>query len=64
MNKDQVGGAGKQLRGKLKDAIGGATGDRGLKADGKIDKGVGKVQKKLGDIGERSRRPKNPDRTP
>jgi uncharacterized protein YjbJ (UPF0337 family) len=49
MNDNQSNGAGKELRGKIKDAAGGLTGDRSLKAEGKLDKGAGKVQKKVGD---------------
>ncbi|MBF0680228.1 MAG: CsbD family protein [Devosia sp.] len=50
MNKDQVDGAGKQIKGAVKDAVGGLTGDAKLQAEGKLDKAEGKVQQKVGDV--------------
>ena len=52
VNKDQVEGVGKQIKGAVKDAVGGATSDAGLQAEGKLDKVAGKVQKGLGDAVE------------
>jgi len=51
-NKDQVDGAGKQIKGAVKDAVGGLTGNTKLQAEGKIDKAAGKVQSKVGDVRE------------
>ena len=48
MHKDEVKGAAKQARGAVKDAIGKATGDGKLQADGKADKVEGKVQQEVG----------------
>jgi uncharacterized protein YjbJ (UPF0337 family) len=48
MHKDQVEGAGKQARGVVKDAVGKATGDRKLQADGALDKAEGRVQSEVG----------------
>jgi uncharacterized protein YjbJ (UPF0337 family) len=48
MHKDQVEGAGKQVRGAMKQAVGDATGDRKLQADGSLDKAEGKVQSEVG----------------
>jgi uncharacterized protein YjbJ (UPF0337 family) len=48
MHKDQVEGAGKQVRGTVKDAVGKATGDRKLQADGTLDKAEGRVQSEVG----------------
>ena len=43
MNKDQVKGSVKEAAGKL-------VGNRDLEAEGKVDKSVGKVQAKVGDL--------------
>jgi len=52
MNKDQAKGVGKQVKGAVKDAVGGATNDPKTQAEGKIDKAVGKAQKGYGDLKE------------
>lgn len=49
MHKDQIEGAGKQVKGAIKDAVGGLTGNEKLQAEGKLDKAAGKVQQKVGD---------------
>jgi uncharacterized protein YjbJ (UPF0337 family) len=48
MHKDEVKGAGKEARGDIKDAIGKATGDDKLRADGAADKAEGAIQKGVG----------------
>ena len=48
MDKDRIDGAGKQVKGAIKDATGKVTGDRQLQAEGKADKIVGKVQSEVG----------------
>ncbi|MDP1729907.1 MAG: CsbD family protein [Devosia sp.] len=48
MDKDRIEGAGKQVKGAIKDAAGKITGDRTLQAEGKADKMVGKVQSEVG----------------
>lgn len=48
MDKDRIEGAGKQVKGAIKDAAGKVTGDRVLQAEGKADKVVGKVQVEVG----------------
>jgi uncharacterized protein YjbJ (UPF0337 family) len=48
MDKDRIEGAGKQVKGAIKDAAGKVTGDRKLQAEGKADKLVGKVQSEVG----------------
>jgi uncharacterized protein YjbJ (UPF0337 family) len=48
MHKDEVRGGAKQVRGAVKDAVGKATGDRKLQADGKADKVEGKIQEGFG----------------
>lgn len=49
MNKDEVKGVGKQVKGAVKDAVGGLTGNTKMQAEGKIDKATGKVQQKVGE---------------
>lgn len=48
-NSDQAAGLGKQVKGAVKDAVGGATNNADLQAEGKMDKAEGKVQKGYGD---------------
>lgn len=54
-HKDEVKGAAKEARGHVKDAIGKATGDEKLRADGAADKAEGKVQKTVGKVKEAAR---------
>ncbi|MGX9145839.1 CsbD family protein [Mesorhizobium sp. 128a] len=50
VNKDQVAGVAKQVKGSVKQAAGRATGNRQTEAEGTADKIVGKVQKAYGDV--------------
>jgi uncharacterized protein YjbJ (UPF0337 family) len=43
-------GKGNELKGRVKDAVGGLTNDSSLQAEGKFDKVKGKVQDKVGDV--------------
>jgi uncharacterized protein YjbJ (UPF0337 family) len=43
-------GKGNELKGRVKDAVGGLTNDSSLQAEGKMDKLKGKVQDKVGDV--------------
>lgn len=52
MNKDQVQGHAKELKGKLKEATGKAVGNERLTAEGQIDQVVGKTKQKVGDAKE------------
>jgi uncharacterized protein YjbJ (UPF0337 family) len=49
-DKNSLKGMGNDLKGKIKDAAGGLTGDTSLQAEGKWDQLKGKAQKKLGDV--------------
>jgi uncharacterized protein YjbJ (UPF0337 family) len=53
VNKDQVGGVGKQAKGAVKEAVGKATGNEQAEYEGKADKIAGKVQKGFGDTKEK-----------
>lgn len=55
MHKDEVHGVGKQIKGAVKDAVGGLTGNEKLQAEGKLDKATGKVQQKVGEAKDASR---------
>ncbi|WP_395682007.1 CsbD family protein [Inquilinus sp.] len=48
MDKDRIAGAAKQAKGAVKDAAGKVTGDRELQVDGKMDKAEGTIQKDVG----------------
>ena len=50
MDKDRVKGSAKQVKGAVKQAVGKATGDAKLEAEGKADKIEGKVQNAIGGI--------------
>lgn len=52
INKDQVDGRVEQLKGTLKEATGKVTGDANLEVKGNIEKNLGKVQSKVGDLKE------------
>jgi uncharacterized protein YjbJ (UPF0337 family) len=47
--ENQIEGVGKDIKGRVKDAVGGLTGDNSLQAEGKIDRVKGKVQEKIGE---------------
>ena len=50
VNKDQVAGLAKQMKGSVKQAAGKATGNRRTEVEGGADKVAGKVQKAYGDV--------------
>jgi uncharacterized protein YjbJ (UPF0337 family) len=55
MHKDEAKGAAKEARGHIKDAVGKATGDEKLRADGAADKLEGGIQRGVGKIKEAAR---------
>ena len=55
MHKDEAKGAAKEARGHVKDAVGRATGDDKLLANGAADKAEGAIQKGVGKIKEAAR---------
>ena len=55
MHKDEAKGVGKQIKGAIKDAAGGLTGNERLQAEGKADKAAGKVQQKAGEFKDKAR---------
>jgi len=50
MNKDQVNGRVEETKGTIKEATGKVVGDKTLEAKGNIQKNLGKVQEKFGDV--------------
>ena len=58
--ENSLEGQGKDLKGRVKDAVGGLTGDSSLQAEGKMDRLEGKVQDKLGDLQRDLGRDRNP----
>jgi len=50
MDKNRVAGSAKQITGRIKEAVGKATGDAKLEASGKADKTVGKIQNAVGGV--------------
>ena len=46
--EDVAAGKAKQLKGKVNDVVGAVKGDSSQQAKGKVQKGVGKIQSKLG----------------
>jgi uncharacterized protein YjbJ (UPF0337 family) len=55
MDKDRIEGAGKQVKGKVKEGVGKATGDTKLQGEGKADKTEGKVQNTVGGMKDKVR---------
>jgi uncharacterized protein YjbJ (UPF0337 family) len=52
-DENRLRGAGNDIKGRVKDAAGGLTGDSSMQAEGKLDRLKGKVQDKVGDIQQR-----------
>lgn len=55
MDKEHVKGAADKVKGSVKDAVGGLTGDTELQAEGKIDKAKGEAHKVAGDVKDAAR---------
>jgi uncharacterized protein YjbJ (UPF0337 family) len=56
MNRNQTDGAGKQIKGTLKEGVSKATGNKSGELEGKLEKGAGKVQSEIGNQQEAQRR--------
>ena len=50
MNKDQSDGTAKNIKGRVKEAVGVLTGNKAEEAEGVADRAKGAVQKAVGDI--------------
>lgn len=53
LNQDQISGTAVEVKGSAKEAVGTATGDAKLKADGKSDRIKGKARHAIGRFRER-----------
>ncbi|HYZ31157.1 MAG TPA: CsbD family protein [Crenalkalicoccus sp.] len=62
MDKDRVEGAGKQVKGTVKEGVGSVTGDEKMKAEGKADKAAGKIQNTVGGVKDSARDALDKDR--
>ena len=49
-NQDKTEGTAKDIKGKVKEGVGKAFGDKSLEAEGNGDQAKGAVQKKVGDV--------------
>jgi uncharacterized protein YjbJ (UPF0337 family) len=50
MNKDQLDGKAQNIKGRVKEAAGALTGNKGKQADGLADRVAGAVREKVGDV--------------
>ncbi len=48
LNDDELRGKAEQIKGRVKDAVGKATGDERLRDEGAVDEAAGKVQETFG----------------
>lgn len=60
MDKEHIKGAADKAKGAIKDAAGQMTGDKGLQAEGKMDKAKGAAHTAVGDVKDAVKR--SPDR--
>ncbi|TIV99442.1 MAG: CsbD family protein [Mesorhizobium sp.] len=56
VNRDQVVGLAKQVKGSVKQATGKATGSRRMQVEGVSEKIAGKVRKAYGDVKDKARK--------
>ncbi len=54
-------GTADDLKGRLKEAGGDLTGDKSLKNEGKVDRGVGGLKNAVDDMGDKAKDVVNPD---
>ena len=52
INKDQIQGRVEQAKGAIKETAGKVVGDASLEVKGNVEKNLGKVQAKIGDVTE------------
>lgn len=56
VNRDQVAGVARQIKGSVKQAAGKATGSKRTQVEGMADKVAGKMQKAYGDVKDKVRK--------
>jgi uncharacterized protein YjbJ (UPF0337 family) len=52
MNKDQIKGKAEEIKGEVKERVGGATKDRSMQGEGWIEEKKGKIRQGVGDLKE------------
>ncbi len=55
MDKDRVKGGAREVKGAIKEKVGKVTGDSSLELDGKVDKTLGSLERKVGKSKDRVR---------
>ena len=55
MDKDRIEGAGKNIKGKIKEGVGKMTGDSKTEAEGQADQVKGKAQNAVGGVKDKAR---------
>jgi uncharacterized protein YjbJ (UPF0337 family) len=50
MSENEIKGVGQEAVGRVKDAVGGLTGDASTQVDGKLDQASGKLKAQFGDV--------------
>lgn len=51
---------GEETKGRVKEAVGDVTGDKGLQREGKIDQGSAKTKRKIGEVADKIKDAINP----
>lgn len=55
MDNDRIKGAGEEVKGTIKEAVGKVTGNRSTENEGKVEKALGKSQRKIGEAKDAAR---------
>jgi uncharacterized protein YjbJ (UPF0337 family) len=61
MDKEHIKGAADKASGATKEAVGKATGDKKLEAEGKLDKAKGEVRDTVGDMKDAAKKMDKPN---
>jgi uncharacterized protein YjbJ (UPF0337 family) len=56
MDKNRIDGAGKEIKGATKEAVGKVTGNIGKQVEGATEKHVGTAQRKIGEAADKARK--------
>ena len=56
MDKNRIDGAGKEIKGATKEALGKVTGNTGKQVEGAAEKNLGKAQRKVGEAADDMRK--------
>jgi uncharacterized protein YjbJ (UPF0337 family) len=64
MNRDELKGKMREVKGDVKERVGGATKDRSTQAEGFVERQAGKLQKNIGKTESELERERDPSRDP